>query len=99
MIQATGIDHLVLHVTDVGRAKKFYTEILGMSVYRENDRQVFLHAGSQGVALFKKQGDTPLTTGNDLNHLALNLAPGTSGALKADLQKYEVTDTDGPREV
>jgi len=37
MIQATGIDHLVLHVTDVQRAKKFYTEILGMKVYREND--------------------------------------------------------------
>jgi len=25
MIQATGIDHLVLHVGDVARAKKFYT--------------------------------------------------------------------------
>ena len=90
MIQATGIDHLVLHVTDVGRAKKFYTEILGMSVYRENDRQVFLHAGSQGVALFKKQGDTPLTTGNDLNHLAFDIESGTYEALKAELEQYGV---------
>ena len=53
MIQATGIDHLVLHVTDVQRAKRFYTEVLGMKVYRESDRQVFLHAGQQGVALFQ----------------------------------------------
>jgi len=98
MIQATGIDHLVLHVTDVGRAKKFYTEILGMSVYRENDRQVFLHAGSQGVALFKKQGDTPLTTGNDLNHLALNVAPSTYEALKADLEKHGVAVSGRPGE-
>jgi len=98
MIQATGIDHLVLHVTDVGRAKKFYTEILGMSVYRENDRQVFLHAGSQGVALFKKQGDTPLTAGSDLNHLALNVATGTYEALKAELEKHGVAVTGRPGE-
>jgi catechol 2,3-dioxygenase-like lactoylglutathione lyase family enzyme len=93
MIQATGIDHLVLHVSDVSRAKKFYIDVLGMSVYRENDRQVFLHAGQQGVALFKKEGDCPLTTGNDLNHLALNVASGTYEALKADLEKHGVAVT------
>jgi len=98
MIQATGIDHLVLHVTDVQRAKKFYTEILGMTVYRENDRQVFMHAGQQGVALFKKQGDAPLTTGHDLNHLALSVAAGTYEALKADLEKHGVAVSGRPGE-
>jgi catechol 2,3-dioxygenase-like lactoylglutathione lyase family enzyme len=98
MIQATGIDHLVLHVDDVARAKKFYTEVLGMTVYRENDGQVFLHAGSQGVALFRKQGDGPLTKGNDLNHLALNVAAGTYEALKADLEKHGVAVTGRPGE-
>ena len=44
--------------------------MLGMTVYREDDRQVFLHAGQQGVALFEKEGGAPLTAGNDLNHLA-----------------------------
>jgi len=68
MIETTGIDHVVLHVNDVQRAKKFYTEVLGMTPYREDDGQVFLHAGRQGVALFRKEGETPLTTGNDLNH-------------------------------
>jgi len=98
MIQATGIDHLVLHVTDVQRAKRFYTEVLGMKVYRENDRQVFLHAGQQGVALFKKQGEPPLATGNDLNHLALNVAVGTYEALKADLENHGVAVTGRPGE-
>jgi len=98
MIQATGIDHLVLHVTDVQRARQFYTEILGMKVYRENDRQVFLHAGQQGVALFKKQGESPLSTGNDLNHLALNVAAGTYEALKADLEHHGVAVTGRPGE-
>lgn len=98
MIQATGIDHLVLHVSDVPRARKFYTDVLGMTVYRENDRQVFLHAGQQGVALFKKQGDDPLKAGNDLNHLALNVASGTYEALKAELEKHGVIVTGRPGE-
>src|SRR5580693_9582049 len=85
MIQATGVDHVVLHVSDVQRSKNFYTEILGMIPYREDEGQVFLHAGRQGVALFKKVGDTPLTAGNDLNHLALNVAAGTYITLKAEL--------------
>jgi catechol 2,3-dioxygenase-like lactoylglutathione lyase family enzyme len=96
MIQVNGIDHIVLHVQDVQRAKKFYTELLGLTVYRENDRQVFLHAGQQGVALFKKQGDTPLTTGNDLNHLALNVAAGTYEALKGELEKNGVAVSGRP---
>jgi catechol 2,3-dioxygenase-like lactoylglutathione lyase family enzyme len=96
MIQATGIDHLVLHVSDVPRARKFYTDVLGMSVYRENDRQVFLHAGQQGVALFKKQGDDPLATGNDLNHLALNVASGTYEGLKTELEKHGVVVSGRP---
>jgi catechol 2,3-dioxygenase-like lactoylglutathione lyase family enzyme len=90
MIQVNGIDHLVLHVGDVARAKKFYTELLGLTVYRENDDQVFLHAGPQGVALFKKRGDAPLTAGNDLNHLALNVETGSYETLKAELEKHGV---------
>ena len=91
MIAASGIDHIVLHCSDIGRAKKFYTEILGMTVYRESDGQVFLRAGRQGVALFKKQGEAPLTTGNDLNHLALNVAGGTYESLKAELEATATT--------
>jgi catechol 2,3-dioxygenase-like lactoylglutathione lyase family enzyme len=90
MIQTTGVDHVVLHVSDVERSKEFYTEILGMTAYRQDNEQVFLHAGQQGVALFKKRGDTPLTAGNDLNHLALNVATGTYETLKAELEKSGV---------
>ena len=98
MIQATGLDHIVLHVNDVKRAKQFYSEVLGMTVYRENDRQVFLHAGTQGVALFKKQDDPPLAAGNDLNHLALNVAGGTYETLKAELEKHGVAVSGRPGE-
>jgi catechol 2,3-dioxygenase-like lactoylglutathione lyase family enzyme len=96
MIQATGVDHVVLHVNDVQRAKKFYTEVLGMTAYREDPGQVFLHAGQQGLALFKKAEDAPLTTGNDLNHLALNVAAGTYETLKAELERHGVPVTGRP---
>lgn len=89
MIEASGIDHIVLHVSDVERSKKFYTERLGMSVYRENERQVFLHAGAQGVALFKREAGGP-AAGGDMNHLALNVAGGTYESLKAELESHGV---------
>ena len=98
MIQATGVDHLVLHVDDVQRSKKFYTEILGMTAYREDDGQVFLHAGHQGVALFKNAGGGPLIAGNDLNHLALNVAAGTYETLKAELEAQGVAVSGRPGE-
>jgi glyoxylase I family protein len=98
MIEVTGIDHIVLHVTDIERARTFYTDVLGMSVYRQNDRQVFLHAGTQGVALFRKHGDAPLATGNDLNHLALSVTDGRYETLKAELEKHGVAVTGRPGE-
>ena len=93
MIQTSGIDHIVLHVADVARARDFYTSVLGMTVYRESERQVFLHAGQQGVALFKKE---PGAGGGDMNHLALNVASGTYESLKAELEQRGVAVSGRP---
>ena len=92
------LEVVVIPVSDVDRAKQFYTDVLGMTVYREGDGQVFLHAGRQGVALFKKRGDAPLAAGNDLNHLALNVAAGTYEGLKAELEKHGVSVSGRPGE-
>ena len=98
MIQATGVDHVVLHVNDVQRSKKFYTDILGMTVYREGGGQVFMHAGAQGVALFESESVVPFEAATDLNHLALNVADGTYETLKADLERHGVVVTGRPGE-
>jgi len=96
MIEASGIDHIVLHVSDVQRSKQFYTELLGMTPYRENDRQVFLHAGAQGVALFKKTDGPPVPAGGDMNHLALKVAGGTYESLKSELEAHGVSVSGRP---
>ena len=95
MIEANGVDHIVLHVEDVQRSKQFYTERLGMTVYRENTRQVFLHAGTQGVALFKRP-DGVSRTGGDMNHLALNVAGGSYESLKGELEAHGIAVSGRP---
>src|SRR3981189_1136643 len=96
MREASGSDHIVLHVSDVQRSKQFYTELLGMTPYRENDRQVFLHAGSQGVALFKKTDGSPVPAGGDMNHLALKVAGGTYDSLQSALEAHGVSVSGRP---
>jgi hypothetical protein len=51
------------------------------------------------VALFKKEGDAPLTIGNELNHLAFNVAGGTYESLKAELESLGVAVSDGLRAI
>jgi catechol 2,3-dioxygenase-like lactoylglutathione lyase family enzyme len=98
MIEANGIDHIVLHVADVGRAKKFYTEVLGMTPYREGEGQVFLHAGDQGLALFERHDGAPPAAHSDLNHLAFSVAGGTYETLKAALEGHGVAVSGRPGE-
>jgi glyoxylase I family protein len=96
MIQTNGIDHIVLHCRDIARAKRFYTEVLCMTVYREDGGQLFMHAGAQGVALFEQAGAAPAGAGGDLNHLALNVTDGTYESLKAELERHGVEVTGRP---
>jgi catechol 2,3-dioxygenase-like lactoylglutathione lyase family enzyme len=69
-----GIDHVVFHVKDVARARKFYVDFLGMEVDHERSLQCFLKCGQQGLALFEVSDD--VRGGTEVNHLALRLATG-----------------------
>ncbi len=53
-LKTAGIDHTVLHVKDLARSKKFYMEVLGMTVNHEDAIHSFLWCGNgQMVPLFQ----------------------------------------------
>ena len=47
-MNVSGLDHIVLHVRDMARARAFYVDVLGMRIERETSWQTFMHCGSQG---------------------------------------------------
>ncbi len=95
-LKTTGIDHTVLHVKDVARSKKFYTEVLGMTVNHESSWQAFLWCGSQQVALFQVSEGTEILPRNDMNHMALRLDEGTYEEVKAYMERNGCTVTGRP---
>ena len=85
-IKATGIDHVVVHVEDVPRARRFYVDLLGMEVAHENTGRVFLRCGQQQLALFERRGPGGASTSRDLNHIALQVESGSYEEVKETLE-------------
>ena len=85
-LQTVGIDHVVLWVRDLERSKKFYTDLLGMTVAHESSWQSFLHCGPQQVALFQIRDGQGVVPGSEVNHMALRLAAGQYEDVKAALE-------------
>lgn len=86
-LKVTGIDHVVLHVKDLARSKKFYAEFLGMGIEYESSWQLFLRCGSQGIALFEVDDDEKIHGGDEMNHMALRLKSGEYEKVKAVLEE------------
>jgi catechol 2,3-dioxygenase-like lactoylglutathione lyase family enzyme len=86
MVKTNGLDHVVLHASHTERSKEFYTQILDMSAYRQENEQVFLHSRQPGLAFFKKRGEILLTGGSGSNQLALTVATGNYPTRKAELE-------------
>lgn len=85
-LKVTGIDHVVIHVKDLARSKKFYVELLGMEVQWENSWQVFLRCGSQSIGLFEVDKEEKIHAGDEVNHMALRLRTGEYKEVKAILE-------------
>jgi catechol 2,3-dioxygenase-like lactoylglutathione lyase family enzyme len=90
-LQVTGIDHVVFHVKDLARAKKFYIDFLGMEVDHERSWQCFLKCGNQGVALFEVEDNEEIHAGSEVNHMALRLASGDLPRVKKTLEDAGIT--------
>ncbi len=94
-LKTIGIDHVVLYTTDLPRARRFYTEVLGMTVAFENERQCFLHCGPQLVALFQAR-EPDIHAGSEMNHMALRLEAGEYEEVKRRLEAEGCTVTGRP---
>ncbi|MDH3445675.1 MAG: VOC family protein [Deltaproteobacteria bacterium] len=70
------MDHVVFHVQDLARARKFYVDFLGMTIDQEREWQCFLKCGNQGVALFEVDNGQKVRGGSEVNHMALRLKSG-----------------------
>ena len=92
-IKTTGIDHVVLWVKDLERSKRFYIDLLGMTVAHESEWQSFLHCGdSQQIALFDttRRGQE-VHAATELNHMALLMEPESYEETKARLEEEGIT--------
>ena len=104
-ISTNRIDHVVLLVSDLDRARKFYTEVLGMWEERFVERLnlLQLRAGRSMVDLQLAPGKRtvkPTGTGQkarasalkgrNMHHFALNLDKFNEKAIRAHLRKHKV---------
>ena len=96
-VRTAGIDHTVLHVSNLATSRKFYLDVLGMTVNHEDDTHAFLWCGNgQMVALFEVSEGTTIKPHDDLNHMALRIESGTYEDVKAYLERNGRTVTGRP---
>ncbi|KWR89377.1 VOC family protein [Cupriavidus sp. IDO] len=99
MFRILGIDHLVLRTADVDALRRFYVEVLGCSVEREQPDfgLTQLRAGSGLIDLVSLDGPLgraggagPGAEGRNLDHFCLRIDPFDADALRAWLAQHGV---------
>ena len=105
MVKTDGIDHVVLYVNNYERSKKFYLDILGLTVHHEERHgersSGFMNAGpGHLLALFEKgmpgSSEPPRGDGREImgssefNFVSLTTDSGSRESVKAELQSKGV---------
>ena len=95
-LNANGLSHIGLRVTDIARSKRFYVDILGSQLVREIDGAVLINMYGMLFALY---GDGPRSSSRErfdpfrvgLDHIALAIEdPNILENLKQELDAAEV---------
>jgi glyoxylase I family protein len=99
IIQPTGLDHVVLRVSDLNRSITFYGEVLGCPVERRLDELglVQLRAGQSLIDLVELESALGSAGGGKLNadarnmdHFAVSLESFDENAIRAHLTRFDV---------
>lgn len=98
-MRVTGIDHVVLRVRDLERARAFYMDVLGCVLERRQEEigMVQLRAGAQLIDLVDitgkiglKGGAAPGEEGRNMDHLCLTVADFDIDAAADHLRRHGV---------
>lgn len=96
-LKVSGINHVVLHVADVERSVRFYEEVLGFEGRfaggGAGGKMRFLRCGAQGLDLFEV-APGHVHGGQEMNHMALNVANDDLDEIVAELAKVGVETSD-----
>jgi glyoxylase I family protein len=90
-IEILGIDHVVLRVADIGRARAWYETVLGCAVERVLPAigLTQLRAGSTLIDLVEV-GGTPSAEGRNMDHFCVQLAEFDEGEIVAHLERHGI---------
>ena len=103
-MQLKGIHHIALNVTDLDRAERFYTDVLGFSVthrFSKGLRHLMLDTGNAAIALFEapdlevKKAMNLLSEDGYL-HLAFEASAADFDNIVKELQTKNVIIDSGP---
>ncbi|MGZ9114680.1 MAG: VOC family protein [Brevundimonas sp.] len=103
----TGIDHVVLRVTDLDRSLDFYTRVLGCPVERRQDEigLVQLRAGASLIDLVpvdgvvgRRGGAAPGPDAHNLDHMCIRIAAFDPEGAREHLRRHGVqVESEGVR--
>ncbi|HKX09371.1 MAG TPA: VOC family protein [Stellaceae bacterium] len=94
-----GLDHVVLRVTDLDRARDFYCDVLGcrVEVFQKRIGLLQLRAGDSLIDLVPVDGQlgrmggaAPGVEGRNMDHFCLRVKPFDAGAIMAHLRAHGV---------
>lgn len=87
-----GIDHVVLRAADPARLEKFYTEVIGCTLERRQEKfhLTQLRAGRTLIDIVPAPSALP-AAGHNVEHVCLRIEPFDRAALAAHLTAHGVT--------
>lgn len=95
--QIQELDHVVLRVADINRARTFYEQVLGCTLERELPEFGLyqMRAGRQLIDLVpvgsKLGGELPVAEPHNLDHFCLTISPFDDAALRSHLDQFGIT--------